>query len=194
MAFKACKNNKGLLSTTKRFQFVSLNDVDISATLIRRKIRNNENVSAFTPSVVVDYIQQQGLYREVENRIGEFRDFTQYCVTRLEEKGGIGILAYDVRELEQPAEYTIATSGTSTRHAKALAEHITHSVKDQYGVYPQSTEGLQEGRWIVLDYGSLMIHIFYEYVRNEYRIEELWRRGRVLNMTKPPVAKTIQKM
>lgn len=180
------KNQKASLKSKNKLIFYSLVDVDISATLIRRKVRNNENISSFTPSVVTDYILEQKLYKEVENRIGEFRDFTQFCVTRLEEKGGLTILAYDLRGIEQPTEFSIATSGTSTRHSRALAEHIMQSVKDQYGVYPQSTEGLQEGRWIVLDYGSLMVHIFYEYVRNEYRIEELWRQGKVLNLTTPP--------
>ena len=150
---KSFKNQRGSLATGGKLLFVTLNDVDVSATQIRRKIRNNENVSSFTPSVVVDYVKSEGLYKEVENRIGEFKDFTQFCVHLLEEKGGLTILAYDVSELEQPTEYAIATSGTSTRHAKALAEHITRSVKDRYGVYPQSSEGMQEGRWIVLDYG-----------------------------------------
>jgi nicotinate-nucleotide adenylyltransferase len=188
---KSFKNQKGSLTTGMKLQFVALNDVDVSATLIRRKIRNNENVSQLTPSVVVDYVKAEGLYKGVENRIGNFKDFTQLCVKLLEEKGGLTILAYDLTQLEQPTEFAIATSGTSTRHAKALAEHITHTIKDLYGVYPQSTEGIQEGRWIVLDYGSLMVHVFYEYVRNEYRIEEIWRQGKVLNLTTPPPAKPV---
>ena len=55
---------------------------------------------------------------------------------------------------------------------------VSQAVKDEYGVYPQGFEGMKEGRWVVIDYGGLMIHIFYDFVRNEYKIEELWKAGK----------------
>ena len=50
-------------------------------------------------------------------------------------------------------------------------------MKDHLGVRPISIEGLTEGRWVAVDYGALIIHIFYDYVRQEYRLEELWKKG-----------------
>jgi nicotinate-nucleotide adenylyltransferase len=43
-------------------------------------------------------------------------------------------------------------------------------------------EGLSEGRWVLLDYGSLIVHIFYDFVRQEYRLEELWKESKELSI------------
>lgn len=168
------------LSTGTKVTFLPLNDVEISSTEIRKKIRLGDNVASVVPSPVLEYIRANKLYETIGSKIGDFEDFTKFCSGILNDKGGLSISAYDVTNLEQATEFAIATSGTSTRHSRALAEHVMKAVKETYGVYPQGTEGLQEGRWIVLDYGALMIHVFYEYVRSEYRIEELWKRGRVI--------------
>lgn len=168
------------LSTGTKVTFLPLNDVEISSTEIRKKIRLGDNVGSIVPSPVLELIKANKLYESVGSKIGDFKDFTMFCSGVLNDKGGLSISAYDVSDLEQATEFAIATSGTSTRHSRALAEHVMKAVKENYGVYPQGTEGMQEGRWIVLDYGSLMIHVFYEYVRAEYRIEDLWKRGRVL--------------
>jgi len=55
-------------------------------------------------------------------------------------------------------------------------------VKDEFNVFPQSVEGVSEGRWVLLDYGVMIVHIFYDFVRQEYRLEELWREGRDLGV------------
>ncbi len=168
------------LSTGTKVTFLPLNDVEISSTEIRKKIRLGDSVASVVPSPVLEFIKSNKLYESVGSKIGDFKDFTMFCSGILNDKGGLSISAYDVSDLEQATEFAIATSGTSTRHSRALAEHVMKAVKETYGVYPQGSEGMQEGRWIVLDYGSLMIHVFYEYVRAEYRIEDLWKRGRVL--------------
>jgi nicotinate-nucleotide adenylyltransferase len=179
---KNFKDGKGTLSTGKKFQFVILQDVDVSSTQIRRRLRNKENVSSFTPSPIADYITTHKLYDGSGPQIGDFESFTKFCASILDSKGALGISGYDVRSMQQPAEYTIAASGTSTRHAKALAEYIIKEVKDEFGTHPIATEGMQEGRWIVIDYGALMIHLFYDFVRNEYRIEDLWRDAQRLSL------------
>jgi nicotinate-nucleotide adenylyltransferase len=92
------------------------------------------------------------------------------------DKGGVNVKNYDLRDKSAPSEFTVICSGTSTRHATALAEHLTREVKKDYNVWPQNIEGQSEGRWIVIDYGALIMHTFYDYVRQEYRLEELWSR------------------
>jgi nicotinate-nucleotide adenylyltransferase len=172
---KNFKAGKGTLKSGKKIVYVKLQDVIVSSTEIRRRVRNKENVASYTPSPIAEYIAANKLYDGSTVKIGDFEAFTRFCASILDNKGALGISGYDVRSLQQPAEFTIAASGTSTRHAKALAEYIVKEVKEEFGAYPQSTEGMQEGRWIVVDYGALMIHLFYDFVRSEYRIEELWR-------------------
>jgi len=81
----------------------------------------------------------------------------------------------------------LIASGTSTRHAASLAENVVQAVKEEYNVLPQSVEGVDEGRWVVIDYGSLIVHVFYDFVRQEYSLEKLWKDGKDLNLKDPYV-------
>jgi nicotinate-nucleotide adenylyltransferase len=56
------------------------------------------------------------------------------------------------------------------------------AVKDEYNVLPLSVEGFDEGRWVLVDYGSLIVHVFYDFVRQEYSLEKLWKDGKDLNL------------
>ncbi|MCB0419659.1 MAG: nicotinate (nicotinamide) nucleotide adenylyltransferase [Bdellovibrionales bacterium] len=177
--------NFALLRTGKTIQFIQLNDIDISATELRKKIRNGDAVDDYIPLPVRSYIQKHELYESLGKVIGDFERFTHQCANYLFAKNGINVQAYDLRELNQPSEFSIIASGTSTRHTSALADHVVRQVKKVYGVYPQNIEGIKEGRWVVLDYGSLMIHLFYDYVRIEYQLEKLWEEGVNLHVKGP---------
>lgn len=179
---KSYRSDRGTLKSGNELRFVKLQDVDVSGTDVRRKVRRDENVLNLIPSQVFDYIKEQKLYDKSEILISDYAEFTRFCAKIAADKGGLATAAYDLREMVQPSEYVLVLSGTSTRHTRALSEHIIKEAKDQYGIYPQSTEGLQEGRWIIVDYGALMIHIFYDFVRNEYRLEDLWRQAKRLNL------------
>lgn len=170
------------LTTGKKIEFVQLEDVPLSSTEIRRKVRAGENIVNLTPPQVINYIKQHNLYNPKEVLVSDYAEMTKFCASVALEKGGLSVQAYDVRNLTQPAEYTLAISGTSTRHAKAICEYIMKEVKERYGVYPQGTEGMNEGRWVVVDYGALMIHVFYDFVRNEYKIEDLWQSASRLSL------------
>ena len=58
-----------------------------------------------------------------------------------------------------------------------MAENLVMAVKEELNLLPQGVEGVDEGRWVVVDYGALIIHLFYDFVRQEYRLEELWKAG-----------------
>ncbi len=170
------------LITGKRIHFLQLEDLDVSATDIRRRLRDGREVVGLMPKSVEEFVVAQKLYRRSSSSIADFGSFTQQCADWLKSKGGLNIQGFDIREMSAPTEFTLVASGTSTRHTTALAEFISREVKTQLGVYPQGVEGLQEGRWVVLDYGSLIIHIFYDFVRQEYRLEELWSKGKPLSL------------
>jgi nicotinate-nucleotide adenylyltransferase len=63
-----------------------------------------------------------------------------------------------------------------------MAENLVKAVKDEFNVYPLSVEGVDEGRWVVVDYGALIVHLFYDFVRQEYRLEDLWKNGTELKL------------
>ena len=85
----------------------------------------------------------------------------------------IGLVALDVRELTSIADYFIICSGRSNRQVRAVAESIQIDLKKK-GIKPLSIEGKKEGHWVVMDYGHVIIHIFYEPVRTLFDLESLW--------------------
>ncbi len=179
---KKAEKGGALLKTGYKLRFLQLRDVEVSATEIRRRFRAKESIKDLIPEAVEKYVRSQGLYESLGSRIGDFEKLTRFCSQALRSKSGVNIQAYDLRALQHPSEFTIVASGTSSRHAQSLAETLMKAVKDQYGVWPQSVEGLKEGRWVVVDYGSLIVHVFYDYVRNEYRLEELWREANEMRL------------
>lgn len=179
---KSFKNGKGTFKSGKKLAFIVLNDMDISSSEIRKKIRMGDSIASLTPGPLVEYIQKNNLYKSLTGKISDYGAFLKFCYKILDDKGAGALSSYDVTMLEQPTDYTIIGSGTSQRHTKALSEHVVGAVKKEYGVYPLAIEGSQEGRWVVVDYGALMIHLFYDYVRSEYRIEDLWREGKRLDL------------
>ncbi|MCX7977920.1 MAG: nicotinate (nicotinamide) nucleotide adenylyltransferase [Bdellovibrionaceae bacterium] len=170
------------LTTGKTIQFLRLEDVQVSATELRKWLRIGKPVGKYIPLSVEKYIKEQGLYRISDTKIGDFEAFTKFCGRVLFDKKGINVKGFDLRGISYPAEFTLIASGTSTRHTMALAENVVRAVKEEYNTNPLSIEGMEEGRWVVVDYGTLIVHIFYDFVRNEYSLENLWKDGRDMGL------------
>lgn len=168
------------LTTERSIELVRLQDVDVSASDVRKRLRTGRNVDRHLNIAVEDYIREQGLYAPLGPKIGDYEAFTRFCAQALFAKKAIHVRGFDLRGVEAATEFSLIASGTSTRHASALAESVARAVKEEFNVLPQSMEGSGEGRWVLLDYGSLIVHIFYDFVRQEYRLEDLWKQGRDL--------------
>lgn len=98
------------------------------------------------------------------------------------DKKGINILALDVREVSSITNYVVIAEGMVDRHVIALAEGIMHALEEKKAEKPLNVEGLENGDWVVLDYGAYMIHLFTPGFRERYRLEELYRSGHILNL------------
>lgn len=88
-----------------------------------------------------------------------------------------GVVVLDVHELTSIADVFIICSGTSNRQVSAIADHIQRFLKEQ-SIKPISVEGKSEGLWVLMDYGHVIIHIFYETTRSFYDLEGLWSDAR----------------
>jgi len=88
-------------------------------------------------------------------------------------KKAIDLVVLDVRKLSSIADVFIICSGRSNRQVAAIAEHIQVDLK-KHGITPLSVEGKKQGHWVLLDYGHVIIHIFYEPIRSFYDLEGLW--------------------
>jgi ribosome-associated protein len=85
----------------------------------------------------------------------------------------VGVVVLDVHELTSLADYFIICSGKSNRQVSAIADHVQRELKTA-GIRPLSVEGAREGHWVLMDYGYVIIHVFYEPVRLFYDLEGLW--------------------
>lgn len=94
-------------------------------------------------------------------------------VTAVLGKKALDIVVLDVSGLTSLADTFIICSGRSNRQVTAIADYIRTDLKKQ-GVAPLSVEGLQEGHWVLMDYGDVVIHVFYDDVRRFYDLEGLW--------------------
>lgn len=98
------------------------------------------------------------------------------AVKALDSKRAEDIQVIGIGDLTIIADYFIIANGMSTTQTKALAEEVEFRLS-QMGVEPNRTEGYQGQNWIVLDYGDIVVHIFYKETRDYYKLERLWSDG-----------------
>ncbi len=89
------------------------------------------------------------------------------------QKKPLAPLLLDVGKSCSFADFFLILSGSSTRQTQALASHLEETL-GKLGIRPHGTEGLEAGHWILMDYGAIIVHIFYEPVRAFYDLEGLW--------------------
>jgi len=83
------------------------------------------------------------------------------------------LVALDVRAVTSYADTLIIMTGNSDRHARSIADAISEAVS-AHGEHPLGVEGYQEGRWVLIDLGDVVVHIFQPELREDYDLERLW--------------------
>lgn len=101
------------------------------------------------------------------------RDKACICARITDEQKGIDPVILELRGMTALTDYFVICSGTSDRQVQAIAEHLEKQLKAQ-GIMPLGIEGRQEGRWILMDYDDVIIHVFQESERGFYDLENLW--------------------
>jgi ribosome-associated protein len=91
-----------------------------------------------------------------------------------EDNRGTDIVVLDMRELTSIFDYFVLASGTSRRQLHAMSEEIDHALEDRMGDRRLGIEGYEASRWILLDYGDVVVHLFEPEMRAYYALEELW--------------------
>lgn len=90
------------------------------------------------------------------------------------EKKSSRIVLYDLRKHSDLCEFMLVCSCVNDRQTNAVAEGIELALKTQVKERPSALEGKQVGQWVLMDYGSLVVHIFLDSIRDYYAIEKLW--------------------
>lgn len=97
-------------------------------------------------------------------------------ISSLEDSKGEDIVSIDMNGKSALADHMVIVSGRSNRHVNAVAEHLLRDIKD-HGLGNAKVEGLQNGDWVLIDTGDIIIHIFRPEVRSFYNIEKMWTVG-----------------
>ena len=83
------------------------------------------------------------------------------------------IVILDLKKLTSFTDYFVICGGRSDRQVRSIAEAVEKNLKGQ-GIHPLGVEGEGEGHWVLMDYGSVVVHVFYHEVREYYSLEKLW--------------------
>ena len=105
------------------------------------------------------------------------------AVKALDEKKGKEISAIEITDLTTLADYFVIATGTSNTQINALCGAVEKAMKEQAGEAPLRREGYRDGTWVLLDYGSVCVHVFSEEAREFYSLERLWNDGKPLDLT-----------
>ncbi|MDR2643317.1 MAG: ribosome silencing factor [Planctomycetaceae bacterium] len=99
------------------------------------------------------------------------------AVSVIKENRGNDIVVLDVRELTKAFDYFLIVSGSSRRQLNTIGDEIQKKLVGEMGDECLSVSGYKEGRWVVIDYGDIIVHLFEPETRIYYAIEELWGKA-----------------
>lgn len=103
------------------------------------------------------------------------------CVRALDAKKGQDIKLLETGDLTTLADYFVICSATSTTQIKALSDECERVLKEQ-GEPPHHIEGHRGGTWVLMDYSSVVIHLFMPEAREFYNLERLWNDAKPLDL------------
>ncbi len=101
-------------------------------------------------------------------------------VDLISDKKGEKIVLSDLRTVTVIADFFVIGEAPSDRQINALVEHVRDEVKKQFGLLPVRIEGRGEDGWVLMDYSSVVVHLFDPDVRAYYDLEGLWREAPIL--------------
>lgn len=89
------------------------------------------------------------------------------------DKKAEDVIVLDVRGISNVTDFMLICTGNSEPHLKAIGDEIARRLREK-GVRPHGRDGFPPSRWIVMDYGDVLIHIFHPELRQRYGLEHLW--------------------
>ena len=109
----------------------------------------------------------------VARRFRDAKEKSIFCAKVAQEKKAYDLVILDLKEFPTLTNYFFICSGRSDRQVQSIARSIEERMAER-GIKPLGVEGMGEGRWVLLDYDDLVVHVFYEPVRLYYDLEGLW--------------------
>lgn len=117
--------------------------------------------------------------REREKRGLSLEEKTNLCTQAARDKKAYDLVVLDLRERSSVTDFFFICSGNSTKQVQTIADAVDEQL-GRKGVHALGTEGYTEARWVLLDYGELVVHIFHHENRKVYDLEKLWASAPVV--------------
>ena len=106
----------------------------------------------------------------------------EFIIKTLDSKKGEDIQLLKIGDLTILADYFVIVNGTSNTHARTLADEVEFQLS-QKGIEPERREADTGNTWIILDYGDILVHVFYKETRNFYKLEGVWADGEQVDIS-----------
>lgn len=116
---------------------------------------------------------QQPMGTDGESRSEGLPADLRLAVTHAFERKGVDVLAMDLRGISSATDFFLLVSGNSDIQVRAIAEHVLDELR-KVGIRPNHIEGLDSGRWVLLDFVDWVMHVFHPSARDFYQLERLW--------------------
>jgi ribosome-associated protein len=113
----------------------------------------------------------------------QISDAVQKAAAILLDRKANDVVLLSLKGVSDMTDYFLIASGTSDTHVRALGNSVLEDMKKDVGQMANHSEGLQQGRWVLLDYVDFVVHVFHPTLRNFYQIERLWADAQVVPIT-----------
>lgn len=154
---------------------------DISSTNIRNVLAKSGNAGNIIDAKVMNYINAAGLYRrEGEKELSEntstitAAELAKLCCELADERKAEDIVALEIGQISFIADYFVICSGNSTTQLAAVQSRVERGVREKTERRPLAVEGDSASGWVLIDFGSVVVHIMTTEMRERYQIEKLW--------------------
>ena len=165
-----------------RIFLLQIDALDIASTDIRKRVKRGESIQTMVPDEVEAYIKENNLYQseamteEKPKQRMTKRSLPPEVKTSVKAslaKKGEELVILDLRGIASFTDFFIILQGNSSRQNKAIYESVEKELKEN-NIKPLSVEGRERADWILMDYGSFIVHIFSREAREYYSLEKLW--------------------
>ena len=112
----------------------------------------------------------------MNDEVMQIENLKNQVVKILEDMKAHDVKALDVRQLTDVTDIMVIASGTSVRHVKSMAYRVRDEAREKTGVRPIGVEGEDQGDWVLIDLGDVVVHIMRPETREFYDLERLWNR------------------
>lgn len=108
------------------------------------------------------------------------------CAECALDKKGVDVKILDIAKISSIADFLVLATGMSDKQVQAIADAVRKGLK-KFGK-ALDIEGVREGKWVVIDYGDVLVHIFVDELRRYYDLDRLWGDAPLVDLPEPPPA------